>query len=174
MCFNHRIPIVSGTTGWQDKMVEIRNRCLDEGQSFFYASNFSIGVNIFFAMNKRLAELLNQYNTYSTEIEEIHHVRKLDAPSGTAISLAEDILSVQKKYKKWELDGTGDDVLTIHSERVGDAPGTHKVKFESRDDLIQITHESKNRTGFAYGAVLAAEFLVGKTGLFTMKDLLNL
>lgn len=174
LCFDHRIPVVSGTTGWHDKMQEIKNRCIDEGQSFFYASNFSIGVNIFFAMNKRLAELLNHYKEYKAHVKEIHHTRKLDAPSGTAITLAEDIVSIRNDYREWALDEESEKVLTINSERVGDTPGTHIVNFESIDDIIEIKHESKNRTGFAHGAALAAEFLYGKTGFYSMKDLLNL
>ena len=155
-------------------MVEIKNRCIDEGQAFFYASNFSIGVNIFFAMNKRLAELINQYSEYKVNIKEIHHTRKLDAPSGTAISLAEGIMATQKNYNQWALNEQGEGIITIDSERIGENPGAHIVTFESKVDKIEIKHESKNRTGFAQGAVLAAEFLYGKTGYFGMKDLLNL
>ena len=174
LCFDNRIPVVSGTTGWHDKMMDIKNRCMDEGQSFFYASNFSIGVNIFFAMNKRLAELLNQYNNYKAHIVETHHTNKLDAPSGTAITLAENIMESQKNYKSWALEDTGENILTIDSKRIGEVHGTHVVTYESNDDIIEIKHESKNRRGFAYGAVLAAEYLHGKTGYFGMKDLLNL
>lgn len=174
LCFDNRIPVVSGTTGWHDKMMDIKNRCIDEGQSFFYAANYSIGVNIFFAMNKRLAELLNQYNEYSAYILETHHINKLDAPSGTAIRLAEDIMETQKNYKRWALKEKGDAILTIDYERIGDVHGTHIVTHESNDDIIEIKHESKNRKGFALGAVLAAEYLHGKTGYFGMRDLLNL
>jgi 4-hydroxy-tetrahydrodipicolinate reductase len=174
LCFDNRIPVVSGTTGWHDKMMEIKNRCIDEGQSFFYASNFSIGVNIFFAMNKRLAELLNQYSQYKVNINETHHINKLDAPSGTAITLAENIMETQKNYERWALKESGDNILTINSTRIGEVHGTHVVTYESQDDIIEIKHESKNRRGFALGAVLAAEFLYGKTGYFGMKDLLNL
>lgn len=174
LCFDNRIPVVSGTTGWHDKMIEIKNRCIDEGQAFFYASNFSIGVNIFFAMNKRLAELINQYSEYKVNIKEIHHTKKLDAPSGTAISLAEGIMATQKNYKSWALNDHGEEIITIESERIGETPGTHIVTFESDVDKIEIKHESKNRKGFAHGAVLAAEFLHGKTGYYGMKDLLNL
>ena len=174
LCFDNRIPVVSGTTGWHNKMIEIKNRSIDEGQAFFYASNFSIGVNIFFAMNKRLAELINQYSEYKANIKEIHHIKKLDAPSGTAISLAEGIMATQKNYKKWALKEQGEEIITIESERIGETPGTHIVTFESDVDKIEIKHESKNRKGFAHGAVLAAEFLHGKTGYYGMKDLLNL
>ncbi len=174
LCFDNHIPVVSGTTGWHDKMIDIKNRCIDEGQSFFYASNFSIGVNIFFAMNKRLAELLNQYSEYKANIKEIHHAKKIDAPSGTAISLAEGIMATQKNYTNWALKENGEGIITIESERIGKTPGTHIVTFESDVDKIEIKHESKSRIGFAYGAVLAAEFLPGKTGYFGMKDLLNL
>ena len=174
LCFDNRIPVVSGTTGWHDKMIDIKNRTIDEGQSFFYASNFSIGVNIFFAMNKRLAELLNQYNHYKARIHETHHAKKLDAPSGTAITLAENIMETQKNYESWALKEAGDNILTIESERKGEIHGTHVVTFESQDDIIEIKHESKNRRGFALGAVLAAEYLHGKTGYFGMRDLLNL
>lgn len=174
LCFDNHIPVVSGTTGWHDKMTEIKNRCLDEGQAFFYASNFSIGVNIFFAMNKRLAELINQYSEYKANIKEIHHAKKVDAPSGTAISLAEGIMTTQKNYEKWALNEQGEKIINIESERNGETPGTHIVTFESDVDKIEIKHESKNRIGFALGAVLAAEFLHGKTGYYGMTNLLNL
>jgi len=174
LCFDNRIPVISGTTGWHDKMIDIKNRCIDEGQSFFYASNFSIGVNIFFAMNKRLAELLNQYDNYQSSIDEIHHTKKLDSPSGTAITLAEDIMITQKNYERWALEDEAENTLTINSKREGDTPGTHIVRQESANDIIEIKHISKNRKGFALGAVLAAEYLHGKTGYYGMKDLLNL
>jgi 4-hydroxy-tetrahydrodipicolinate reductase len=125
-------------------------------------------------MNKRLAELLNQYSQYKVNINETHHINKLDAPSGTAITLAENIIETQKNYERWALKESGDNILTINSTRIGEVHGTHVVTYESQDDIIEIKHESKNRRGFALGAVLAAEFLYGKTGYFGMKDLLNL
>jgi 4-hydroxy-tetrahydrodipicolinate reductase len=174
ICFDLRIPIVVGTTGWQKDMMYIKNRCLDEGQSIFYASNFSIGVNIFNEINKNLARLLSQYPEYKTSIEEIHHVNKLDKPSGTAILLAEGILENNPNLTSWKLDEEGDDILSIHAKREEEVPGTHIIKYDSDIDTITLIHEAKNRKGFALGAVLAAEFLPGKIGNFSMKDLIKL
>lgn len=174
LCFDHRIPVIVGTTGWHEDMVHIKNRCLDEGQSFFYASNFSIGVNIFNEANKYLASLISHYPEYKSSIEEIHHSQKLDKPSGTAILLAEGMIENNENLSGWKLDEDEDGMINIHSEREGDVPGTHIIKYESMIDNITLIHEAKNRLGFAFGAVLAAEFLQGKIGNYNMKDLIKL
>jgi len=174
ICFDQRIPVVSGTTGWQDRMLDIKTRCTDEGQAFFYASNFSIGVNVFFAINKKLAEMLNNYCKFDVKIAEIHHANKLDEPSGTAISIANDIISVHRHYTSWTLNGEGEKTIPVTSTRKGTITGIHTVNYESKNDIIEIKHESKNREGFALGAVLASEFLLGKTGYFGMNDLLKI
>jgi 4-hydroxy-tetrahydrodipicolinate reductase len=173
-CFDLGVPVVVGTTGWQEDMIHIKNRCLDEGHSIFYASNFSIGVNIFNEVNKKLAALISHYPDYNSCIEETHHINKIDKPSGTAILLAEGILENNELLKQWKLDEDGEDTLRIDSIREGDVPGTHKIVHESEIDSITLIHEAKSRKGFALGAVLAAEFLPGKIGNYSMKDLLNL
>ena len=182
-CFDANVPVVSGTTGWLDKMEEVKKICNSNNQSFFYASNYSIGVNIFFEVNKKLAELMNSQHQY-TEIfiNEIHHLQKLDAPSGTAISLAEQILEKVKRLNNWSNYSSSenkppvktDRELPIFSSREGEIPGTHIVKYFSHEDEIEIIHKAFNRRGFASGAVLAAEWIRGKKGVFGMKDLLNL
>lgn len=174
LCFDNRIPIVVGTTGWQEDMIYIKNRCLDEGQSIFYASNFSIGVNIFNEVSKQLTRLISQYPAYNTSITETHHAHKLDKPSGTAILLAEGILENNSRLKEWKLDEEGDNILSVHAEREGEVPGTHTIKHDSEIDCICMTHEAKSRKGFALGAVLASEFLPGKIGNYSMHDLINL
>lgn len=174
ICFDLGIPVVVGTTGWQDDMLYIKNRCLDEGKTIFYASNFSIGVNIFNEINKQLARLLSKYTDYKTSIEEIHHAKKLDKPSGTAILLAEGILENNDSLKQWELDTEGKGILSIEAKREGEVPGTHIIKNESDIDSITLIHEAKSRKGFALGAVLAAEFLPGKIGNYSMNDLIKL
>ena len=173
-CFDLGVPVVVGTTGWQVDMIHIKNRCLDEGHSIFYASNFSIGVNIFNEVNKKLAALISHYPDYNSCIEETHHINKIDKPSGTAILLAEGILENNELLKQWKLDEDGEDTLRVNSIREGDVPGTHKIVHESEIDSITLIHEAKSRKGFALGAVLAAEFLPGKIGNYSMKDLLNL
>jgi 4-hydroxy-tetrahydrodipicolinate reductase len=173
-CFDLGVPVVVGTTGWQEDMIHIKNRCLDEGHSIFYASNFSIGVNIFNEVNKKLAALISHYPDYNSCIEETHHINKIDKPSGTAILLAEGILENNELLKQWKLDEDGEDTLRVNSIREGDVPGTHKIVHESEIDSITLIHEAKSRKGFALGAVLAAEFLPGKIGNYSMKDLLNL
>ncbi|MDD6208993.1 MAG: 4-hydroxy-tetrahydrodipicolinate reductase [Bacteroidales bacterium] len=170
-CFAANVPVVSGTTGWLDKIDEIKDACKN-GKTFFWASNFSLGVNIFFAVNKYLAKIMNQYPAYDVRIEEIHHIHKLDAPSGTAITLAEDILKNVDRKKKWvkEIELT-DSELAIRSIRQGEVPGIHEIIYESEADNISIKHDAKNRKGFALGAVLAAEFTKGKTGFLGMEDI---
>ena len=167
------VPVVSGTTGWLEHLPEIREAC-EKGQTFFYASNFSLGVNIFFAVNKYLAGIMNHFPQYSVEIEEIHHIHKLDHPSGTAITLAEDIIGQLDAKHSWsENMPVADDSIHITARREGEIPGTHTVAYDSAVDTIRITHEAKNRKGFALGAVVAAEFTVGKKGFLTMQDLFS-
>ncbi len=174
ICFDNRVPVVVGTTGWKEDMMEIKNRCVDEGHSIFYASNFSIGVNIFNEVNKQLTRLISHYPAYKSSIEETHHAKKLDKPSGTAILLAEGILENNENLSCWKLDEGGEGILPISAKRIDDVPGTHTIKHESDIDSITFTHEAKSRKGFALGAVLAAEFLPGKTGNYSMKDLIKL
>lgn len=172
-CFSVKIPIVVGTTGWYSQLAMIKEEVQLQQQSMFFASNFSLGVNIFFEINKKLAELISKYADYQPTIDEIHHTEKLDAPSGTAITLANQIITSSNIKTKWvnhKSDNPED--LVVLSQRVGSVPGTHIIKYESEIDKIQIKHEAKNRKGFALGAILAAEFIHGKKGFFEMKDLL--
>ncbi len=173
-CINNNIPVVSGTTGWLDKFNDITTLCKTKKGSFIYASNFSIGVNIFFKLNEYLAEIIAHLNNYQVSIEEIHHTKKLDKPSGTAITLAEDILKHSSK-ENWSLNVTNNkNEIPIVSKRIPDIPGTHSIKYESAEDTIEIKHTAHTRDGFALGAIIAAEWLVDKTGVFTMKDVLGL
>ena len=173
-CFENSIPVVSGTTGWLDKLDEIKALC-SKNCGFFYASNFSVGVNIFFAVNKYLAKIMDGFNQYEVSMEEVHHIHKLDAPSGTGISLAEDIIAEMDRKTNWVNEvPTNDSELFIKSVRRGEVPGIHEVTYESDVDEIKIYHSAKSRTGFALGAVLAAEYMVGRTGFHNMKDLLKL
>jgi 4-hydroxy-tetrahydrodipicolinate reductase len=165
-CFERNIPVVAGTTGWLEHLDEVKKECKKNNQTFFYASNYSIGVNIFFAVNRQLAKIMNPFPQYDVSMEEIHHIHKLDAPSGTAITLAEDVVKNLERKSRED--------LPIRSIREGEAPGIHEVIYESDADRISIKHDAKNRTGFALGAVLAAEFTKGKTGFLTMDDLLKL
>lgn len=169
------VPVVSGTTGWLEHLPEIREACANEGKTFFYASNFSLGVNIFFALNNHLAKLMNQFSIYDVRMEETHHIHKLDAPSGTAITLAEGIVAQLDRKEKWVLGGEGrKEELTITSIREGEVPGIHSVIYESEDDSIRITHEARSRRGLALGALLAAEFTKGKQGFLEMNDMLGI
>ncbi|WP_297093304.1 4-hydroxy-tetrahydrodipicolinate reductase [uncultured Draconibacterium sp.] len=175
LCFEAGIPVVSGTTGWLDKKDEVYSKCAETDGTFFYGSNFSVGVNLFFELNKKLAELMAPRSEYGVEMTEVHHTKKLDAPSGTAISLAEDIIENLPAKDGWVNDKTpADNEMNIKSERVGQVPGIHTVKYESEIDFIEITHSAKSRTGFASGAVLAAEYCLDNKGILTMKDLLKL
>lgn len=174
-CIKYGIPVVSGTTGWKSDLEEVKNMCISNSTAFFYASNFSIGVNIFMSINEKLSGLLNGLDSYNAVIEETHHVHKLDKPSGTAISLANGIVKNNKKYVNWELNPTTDiQNIGISSFREGEIFGDHKIIWESDNDIISIAHSAKSRQGFALGAVLAAEFIAGKTGIYTMNDLLKL
>lgn len=173
-CFDLGLPVVTGTTGWYDRLDEVAERCDQKTGSLFYAPNFSMGVNLFFKVNEYLARLISSVEGYRAHIEETHHVQKLDAPSGTAIKTAEGIIANNQHIKKWvghETDKPGE--LPVISFREGEVPGTHVVAWDSDADRITLKHEAKNRSGFALGAVLAAEFLNGKKGVFTMQDLLR-
>ncbi len=175
LCFEAGIPIVSGTTGWLAKREEVENKCRELNGTFFYASNFSLGVNLFFELNRKLAELMANWPEYQVEMTEVHHIHKLDAPSGTAISLAEDIIQKIPGKTNWVNDKTPlENEINIKSERRGEVPGIHTIKYESDIDFIEITHSAKSRKGLALGAVLAAEYSIGKKGILTMKDLLNI
>lgn len=168
------VAVVSGTTGWLEHLDEIKKECSDNGKTFFYASNFSLGVNLFFALNKKLAKMMSGYSNYDVRMEETHHIHKLDAPSGTAITLAEGILENIDTKSKWVLDNSeSSDDLQITSFREGEVPGIHTVIYESDVDSITITHDAKSRKGFAFGAVLAAEFTNGKKGFLGMDDMLG-
>lgn len=173
-CFNLNLPIVTGTTGWFNQLNNIKELCLLNNQSLFYSSNFSIGANIFFEINKRLAQLMNSQKQYNVKIEEIHHLQKLDAPSGTAITLANEIIKNMDRKKHWvNTRQTNEDSLEIISKRIENVTGIHQVFYESPVDSIEIKHTAKNRIGLAMGAIMAAEWLQGKKGIFEMKDLLN-
>lgn len=173
-CFKCGISVVCGSTGWLAKSKEIKSQCETLNGTLLYSSNFSIGVNIFFELNKHLAQMMNAQTNYSIEINETHHTQKIDAPSGTAITIAEGILEKISRKKEWTNNATDNkDQLSILSHRIDPAPGTHSVKYASSVDDIEIIHTAHNRTGFASGAVLAAEFVNGKKGIFEMKDVLG-
>ena len=170
---NAEVPIISGTTGWLDHYEEVIDHCQSLNGAFLYASNFSLGVNIFFELNKHLAQLMKAKDTYTVAVEEIHHTQKLDAPSGTAISLAEQIIQ-ESGYERWTINPPKSNELRITAKRIAEVPGTHIISYESEIDSIQISHEAYNRKGFALGAVVAAEWIIGKKGVFSMKDVLNI
>lgn len=176
-CFDNHVPVVSGTTGWLEQWQEVSAYCKEKEGGFFYASNFSVGVNIFFQLNKYLAKLMNGFNDYKVYIEETHHIHKLDAPSGTAITIAEGILDRHSGYRCWQLnegEKIAQDILPVTAKRVGEVPGIHAVTYKSEVDEIEIRHSALSREGFAQGAVLAAEFMKDKTGIYSMDDLLAL
>ena len=174
-CLAGGINVVSGTTGWNEGLLEAGNVATANGRAFLHASNFSIGVNVFFEVNKLLARLMNGHEEYEVSIEETHHTAKKDAPSGTAITLAQQVLAEVARKKQWVLnDANGGAVLPILAYRVEDVPGTHKVTYSSAIDDIELVHTAHNRDGFALGAVLAAEYLAGKTGVYSMKDVLGI
>jgi len=169
------VPVVSGSTGWLNRFEEIKQYAAGKGGALLYASNFSVGVNIFFALNEKLAELMAGHPEYEADMKEIHHTQKLDAPSGTAITLAEQILEKLPYKKRWVNNATDNrEELSIISERVDPAPGTHSIRYHSAIDDIEIIHTAHNRKGFATGAVLAAEFIRGKKGIFTMNEVLGI
>lgn len=172
-CFNANVPIVSGTTGWLDHYDDIIKLCEEKRGAFIYASNYSLGVNLFFELNKKLAQMINPVEGYDISMEEIHHTEKLDAPSGTAITLAEGIIENTNK-ETWQLDKGDQNIIPIIAKRIDKVPGTHTVTYSSQVDDIEIKHTAHNRNGFALGAVVAAEWLKDKTGVFSMKDVLGL
>jgi 4-hydroxy-tetrahydrodipicolinate reductase len=174
-CLQYGIPTVSGSTGWNDKLPEMKEYCRQNNGSFLHTSNFSIGVNIFFEVNKLLARLMNAQPDYNVSLKEIHHTAKLDAPSGTAVTLAEQVLSNLNRLKTWvNKEAQGKEELPIISERIDPAPGTHYVKYTSEIDDIEIIHTAHSRKGFALGAVLAAEHIADKKGVFSMQEVLGL
>jgi 4-hydroxy-tetrahydrodipicolinate reductase len=180
-CFEANVPIVVGTTGWYGKLQDIKNACLNSNNSLLYGSNFSIGVNLFFHLNKVLAKLMNNYPAYEVQVEEIHHTQKLDAPSGTAMTLAEGIIDEIDRKSEWlnEVVGTPipevikNDQLLIESHRIENVPGTHTVVYSSEVDEIEIKHTAHNRAGFALGAIVAAEWLENKQGFYNIADVFN-
>jgi 4-hydroxy-tetrahydrodipicolinate reductase len=173
-CIDNNVPVISGTTGWLEKYEEAVALCEEKNSAFIYASNYSLGVNIFFELNKQLAKMMRSLEDYNISMEEIHHTKKLDAPSGTAITLAEGIIENSTK-ENWELgDKTSKENIPIIAKRIPEVPGTHTVWYDSEVDAIEIKHTANNRKGFALGAVVAAEWILGKKGVFTMKDVLNI
>ena len=173
-CFNAKVPVVSGTTGWLDNYDDMCDMCTKKEGSFIYASNFSLGVNLFFELNKKVAKLMNpMLGNYGVTTEEIHHTKKLDAPSGTAITLAEGIIE-NTDFENWKLYEGDQKNIAITAKRVGDVPGTHSITYHSEVDEIEIKHTAYNRQGFALGAVVAAEWLANKKGIYKMKDVLGL
>ncbi|VAW18198.1 4-hydroxy-tetrahydrodipicolinate reductase [hydrothermal vent metagenome] len=172
-CFENGVPVISGTTGWLHDYEKAIDLCQEKKGGFIYASNFSLGVNIFFELNSYLGGMMKNLEQYQISIEEIHHTQKLDAPSGTAITLAEGIIK-NTDYKKWKLGEVSKGEIPITAKRIDKVPGTHTVAYESKVDGIEIKHTAHNREGFALGAVIAAEWIKGKTGVFSMKDVLGL
>lgn len=174
ICLEKGIPVVSGTTGWLDDYQKIVDLCEAKNGAFLYGSNFSLGVNLFFELNNYLAQMMSKFKEYNVSMEEIHHTQKLDKPSGTAISLAKDILKNYPEKKDWTIDNTTNEELFIDVKRIENVPGTHSVFYNSNVDFIEIKHVAHNREGFALGAVVASEWILGKKGVFSMKDVLNL
>lgn len=173
-CIESGTPVVSGTTGWLDRYEELKALCIEKSSALFYASNYSLGVNLMFRINKKLAEMMNRVDGYGVEIEEIHHIHKLDAPSGTAITIAEGLIEGLDGIKSWVNDTTPSvGEVEIKSVREGEVPGTHTVTYESADDVLELKHTIKNRSTLAYGAVVASEFLCGKVGVYSMDDMLK-
>ncbi len=173
-CIESKTPVVSGTTGWLDRFDELKELCDKCGGGLFYASNYSLGVNLMFRINKQLAELMNKFNGYAVEVEEIHHIHKVDAPSGTAITIAEGLIEGLDAKSGWVNDTTPEaNQIEIKSIREGEVPGTHTVTYESADDVLELKHTIKNRSTLAYGAVIASEFLCGKQGIYSMEDMLK-
>ncbi|MDX2432803.1 MAG: 4-hydroxy-tetrahydrodipicolinate reductase [Bacteroides sp.] len=174
-CLELGLPVVSGSTGWNNRVAEANDFCLSQNGTFFYASNFSIGVNILFAMNRQLAKIMDKFPQYQVSMEEVHHIHKLDAPSGTAITLAEGIIGELGSSKKWSLEKS-DDPADIHISaiREGEARGKHTISYESSLDIISLTHDAKTREAFAAGALLAAAYIKDRKGIFGMSDLLDI
>ena len=172
-CFHANVPVISGTTGWLEHYDAVVALCNEKKGAFISSSNFSLGVNLFFELNEYLAKIMSKFDSYTVEMEEIHHTQKLDAPSGTAISLAKGVIK-NSSYTNWTLDHPKKDQIHIEAKRIGTVPGTHTVTYNSAVDEIEIKHTAHNREGFALGAVIAAEWIIGKKGVFTMKDVLEL
>lgn len=172
-CLINKVPVISGTTGWLKDFEKAIALCNENKGAFIYASNYSLGVNIFFELNKKLAQMMNPLTQYKVSMEEIHHTQKLDAPSGTAITLANGIIE-ETGYKKWTLESPNSNEIGIIAKRIENVPGTHEITYDSSVDSIQIKHIAHSREGFALGAVIAAEWIIGKQGVFTMKDVLNI
>ena len=172
-CLDSNVPVVSGTTGWLEDLEDIKKLCDKKNGSFLYASNFSLGANIFFELNKKLAYLMSDNNQYKTSIDETHHIHKVDKPSGTAITLANDIIS-GSSYENWELDSHSENKININSFREKEINGVHRVSYSSENDIISIKHEALDRNGFALGAVISAEWLFNKKGFFSISDMLNM
>lgn len=172
-CFNANVPVISGTTGWLENYDEVAALCYEKDGAFISSSNFSLGVNVFFELNEYLAKIMSKFESYKVEMEEIHHTQKLDEPSGTAISLAKGIIE-NSAYINWTLENPEENQIHIEAKRSGTVPGTHIVTYNSAVDAIEIKHTAHNREGFALGAVIAAEWIIGKQGIFTMKDVLEL
>ncbi len=172
-CLNNGIPVISGTTGWLADYPKMVQLCEEKSGSFIYASNFSLGVNVFFELNEYLAKMMANLKQYNVSMEEIHHTQKLDAPSGTAITLAEGVIK-HTDYANWTLETPISNEIHIEAKRIENVPGTHSIFYDSEVDQIEIKHTAHSREGFALGAVVAAEWLVGKKGVFTMKDVLGL
>ena len=172
-CFYANVPVISGTTGWLDRYDEMAALCEEKNGAFISSSNFSLGVNLFFGLNEYLAKMMSKFDSYKVDMEEIHHTQKLDAPSGTAISLAKGVIE-NSNYIGWTLDEAKDNQIHIEAVRTGNVPGTHTVTYNSAVDTIEIKHTAHNRDGFALGAIIAAEWIVGKQGIFTMRDVLYL
>lgn len=173
-CFEAGLPVVVGTTGWMDELDYVKQLCIDGDHTLFYASNFSLGVNIFFELNRKLAQMMNKHTDYIPDIEEIHHKQKLDSPSGTAITIANEMVRNLSGKVAWtNQTNSRNDEIPIISKRIDDVPGTHIVSYTSEEDKIEIKHTAFSRKGFAHGAVLAAEFVKGKVGIFGMKDMLG-
>lgn len=171
-CLNKNIPVISGTTGWLKDYDKIEALCKEKNGSFIYGSNFSLGVNIFFELNKQLAKMMRNLKQYNVTMEEVHHTQKLDAPSGTAISLANDIIQ-NSDNTNWSLEKEENSIY-IDAKRIENVPGTHSVFYDSEVDQIEIKHTAHSREGFALGSIIAAEWLLGKKGVFTMKDVLGI
>ena len=172
VCLENQIPVVCGTTGWLERKSEIEEIAVQNNTAFLYGSNFSLGVNLFFALNEKLATLMSDFPEYQVQMEEIHHTQKKDAPSGTAITLAEGIIKNDSRFGSWKLEETKETELGIFAVREDEVPGTHSIFYRSEVDEIEIKHTAFNRNGFAVGAVIAAEWIIGKTGNFSMQDVL--
>lgn len=173
-CLKYHIPVVCGTTGWYNRIEEVKSMCREKNGALLYATNFSIGVNLVFHLNKLLARIMNELEEYDPSIKEIHHIHKKDKPSGTAITMAEGMLNELKRKSNWTIDeSSSEKELFIDVERTDEVPGTHTVKYDSDIDCIEITHVAKNRVGFALGAVKSAEWLLNKKGVFTIQDYLK-